>query len=203
MTTVVAGALLAAAAAPAAAHLAVQTAHQRISHRTRLRATLTVLAVIVGGVIAARQGLPALAAALPALVPAVAAAVVDVHERRLPDPLTAAVAAVVAIHLVVLLVLDGDVGLRGAWVLVGGATLCLLAKALLPNAIGWGDAKLAPSLAALLVFHGWSALYTGLLAWCVLVFATAALDPMRHSSTAGVVAYGPALVAGTVCGIAS
>jgi leader peptidase (prepilin peptidase)/N-methyltransferase len=200
--TVVVGAVLGAAVAPAAAHLAVLTAQQRIDHPIRIRAVMVVLAGIFGGVAAARQGLPALAAVLPALVPAAAAAAVDANERRLPDPLTGAVAIVVAVQAVVLLVLDQAGGLRAAWVFVGGAALCLLAKALLPDTVGWGDVKFAPSLAALLVAHGWPALYTGLLTWCGLVLATALLDLARRN-TGGVVAYGPALVTGTAFGMIS
>jgi leader peptidase (prepilin peptidase)/N-methyltransferase len=201
-TTVVAGALLSAALVPAAAHLAVLTSHQQVDHRFRPRAVLMVLAATFGGVAAARQGLPALAVALPALVPAAAAAAVDAHERRLPDPLTAALGLVVSVQVTVSLVLGDESGFRGASVFVCGATFCFLAKALLPDAIGWGDVKLAPSLAALLAVHGWSAVYIGLLAWCVLVLTTALLDLARHTP-AGIVAYGPALVAGTACGIAS
>ena len=200
--TAVAGALLAAAVAPAAAHLAVLTAHQRIDHPKRIWAVLVVLAGIFGGVAAARQGLPALAAALPPLVPAAAAAAVDAHERRLPDPLTAAVALVVAVQVAVLLALRSDGGLRGAGMFLGSAVLCLVARALLPDAVGWGDAKLAPGLAALLAVHGWSALYTGLLTWCGLVLATALLDLARQNK-ASIVAYGPALVTGTACGVIS
>ena len=199
-TTVVAGALLGAAATPAAARLAQLTAHQRIDHPARQQTTLVVLAAIFGAFAAHRHGLPALAAALPALLPAAAAAMVDAHERRLPDPLTAALAAVIAVEVTILLVLGSDSGLRGVWVLVGGATVCLLAKALLPDAVGWGDVKLTPSLAALLAIHSWSALYAGLLAWSVLVLAAALLDLAHHSPT-GIVAYGPALVVGTACGI--
>ena len=201
-TTVAAGTLLAAALAPVTAHVAVRTAHERIDHPTQIRAVLVMLAAIFGGVAAARQGLPAVAAALPALVPATAAAAVDAHERRLPDPLTAALGLVVSVQVTVSLVLGDESGFRGASVFVCGATFCLLAKALLPDAIGWGDVKLAPSLAALLAVHGWSAVYIGLLAWCVLVLTTALLDLARHTP-AGIVAYGPALVAGTACGIAS
>jgi hypothetical protein len=79
-TTVVAGALLSAALVPAAAHLAVLTAHQPIDHQTRTRAVLMMSAAIFGGVTAERHGLPALAVALPALVPAAAAGAVDAHE---------------------------------------------------------------------------------------------------------------------------
>ena len=147
---VLAGALLGAAVAPAAAHVAALTARQRIDHRIRQSVVLVTLAAIFGGVAAARHGLPALAAALPALVPAAAAAAVDAHERRLPDPLTAALALVVAVQVAGLFVLGGGSGSCGAWVFVAAATACVLAKALLPEAIGWGDVKLAPSLAALL-----------------------------------------------------
>jgi leader peptidase (prepilin peptidase)/N-methyltransferase len=147
-------------------------------------------------------GISALAAALPALVPATAAAAVDVHERRLPNPLTAGLAVAVAVQVAFLLVLGSDGGCRGACIFVGSAAICLLAKALLPDAVGWGDAKIAPSLAVLLAVHGWSALYAGLLAWCVLVVAAALLDLVRPSPH-GIVAYGPALVAGTAYGIVS
>ena len=97
-TTVIAGALLGAATAPAAAHLAALTARQRIDHRARLWAALVMLAAAFGGVTAALPWPPRPRSYAACALPAAAAATVDAHERRLPHPLTAALAVVVAAH---------------------------------------------------------------------------------------------------------
>jgi hypothetical protein len=80
-----------------------------------------------------------------------------------------------------------------------GATLCVLTKGLFPEAIGWGDVKLATSLAADLAIHGWPVLYAGMLASCSLVLL-AALYNLARPAPRGFVAYGPALVGATMCG---
>jgi leader peptidase (prepilin peptidase)/N-methyltransferase len=107
-----------------------------------------------------------------------------------------------AVHIAALIVLGVGAAARAAWTLVVGATLCVLAKFLFTEAIGWGDVKLAPSLAALLAVYGWAALYTGLLGCCALVLVAALLD-LADGAPTGVIAYGPALAAGTAYGIAS
>jgi leader peptidase (prepilin peptidase)/N-methyltransferase len=202
ITTLVVGALLGAAAAQSAVYLAVFTKNGQPEHPRRLRAVLTVLAIAFSAIAAQRHGLASTASALLALVPAGAAAAVDAWERRLPDALTAALATAMALHIAALIVVGDEAGERAAWTFVVGSTLCVLAKGLFTEAIGWGDVKLAPSLAALLAVHGWSALYTGLLAWSGLILLVALLD-LAGANPTRVVAYGPAMVTGTACAIAS
>jgi len=194
------GGLLGAAAALPVVRFAALTAHHPSASPRWGRALLMALAVSFGVAATARLGLPMTAVTLTALIPAAAAAVVDAHERRLPDPLTATVGAVVAAPIAVLLALGSRDGLRATTVFGAGAAACLLAKYLFPDAIGWGDVKLVPSLAALLALHGWPTLYTGLLAWSGLILLTA-LRNLVNPARNGIVAYGPALVAGTASAI--
>ena len=141
------------------------------------------------------------AAALLALVPASAAAAVDAHECRLPDALTAALATIIALRLAALVVVGDEAGTRGTWTFAVSTAICVLAKCVFTEAIGWGDVKLAPSLAALMAVHGWPTLYLGVLASCGLVLL-AALHNVARPTPTGIVAYGPALVGATACGIA-
>lgn len=200
VATALAGALLGAAAALPAARLAERAAHNPMPHPRCLRLTLAALGAVFTAAAAAQHGWTA-SVSLLVLVPATAAATVDAHEQRLPDPLTVATAIVVTIELAVLIASGHDSGPRGAVAFAAAAAVCLAAKATLPEAIGWGDVKLAPSLAALLAAHGWPALYTGLLTWSALVLTTAIVGNARRRP-AEIVAYGPALVGGTACAIA-
>lgn len=200
-TTIAVGVLLGAAAALPAARLAELTSHRRSEHPGRLPVVLSLLAVAFSAAATARHGLTSTASVLLALVPAGAAAAVDACERRLPDVLTAALATVIALQIAALVVLGNESGARGTWTFAVSATLCLFAKGLFTDAIGWGDVKLAPSLAALLAVHGWQTLHTGLLLWFGLVLL-AALHNVARPNPTGIVAYGPALVGATACGIA-
>ncbi len=200
-TTIAIAALLGAAAAQPAAYLAELTSHHRPDHPGRLRVVLTVLAVAFSTISAVRHGLALTASTLVALVPAGAAAAVDARERRLPDVLTVALATVMALHIAALSVVGHQAGVRAGWTFVGGALLCVLAKGIFTEAVGWGDVKLAPSLAALLAIHGWAALYIGVLSSCGLVLL-AALHSVARPGPNRIVAYGPALVGATACSVA-
>lgn len=199
--TIAAGALLGAAAALPAAYLAEVHCHSRPDHPARLRIVLTVLAVAFSAVATVRHGLASTATTLLALVPATAAAVIDAHERRLPDVLNAALASVLALHISALIVLGDQAGLRATWAFVVGSAISVLTKGVFSEAIGWGDVKLAPSLAALLIIQGWAALYIGVLISCGLVLF-AALQSVVRPEPIGIVAYGPALVGATACSVA-
>ena len=68
--------------------------------------------------------------------------------------------------------------------------------------MGWGDVKFAPALGAHLGWAGWPVLFSGLLAWWVLVLVTVgavvavrAVDPRRAEE---VVPFGPAMLLGTL-----
>jgi leader peptidase (prepilin peptidase) / N-methyltransferase len=206
--SVLAGGLLGAVCALPAALLAERAVHVRLDRTVRTRLVLAGGTTIFGAIAAAHQSLATTVLALLALVPAAAAAAVDVHERRLPDRLTATVAAVVATQLTVRLGLDGDAAVRGALALFLGGATCLLAKVMFTDAVGWGDVKLVPSLTALLAVRSWSTLYAGVLLWSALVAVTAVLVAVSavlavaHRRPSDVIAYGPALVVGTAGALA-
>jgi hypothetical protein len=195
MTVVIAG-LLGVATAVFAARLAERTALHGRPHPRRLRFALGAPAVTIAIAVTLRHDLPSAVALLVVLLPAAAAAAVDAHERRLPDPLTAAAALALALEIGVLIVRGSDAGTRGLWAFAAATAICLLAKLTFTDAIGWGDTKLAPSLTSLLAVASWPTLYLGLLAWAALVLLTTVHDFVRRSRT-DIVAYGPALVGGT------
>ncbi len=163
-------------------------------------ARLVLLAVVLatfGGLASARLGVDAALVALLVLAPAGAAAIVDAHERRLPDLLTLPLAILIAAAAGISTpILELAPGMRVLGSMVGGGVLALVGLATRPASVGWGDVKLAPSLVGLLAWRGWTAVYVGLLAWCLLVFVTALLLVARGQRRA-IVPYGPAMVIGT------
>ncbi|MET9396118.1 prepilin peptidase [Kitasatospora sp. NPDC002965] len=123
---------------------------------------------------------------------------VDVAVKRLPDHLTAAAGLGVA----VLLCLSAATG--GRWEAFGRAVLSAVVVGavfvmLALLGMGLGDAKLVPSLAAVLGWHSWSAVFWGI-GTGLLLGAVHALV-MAVGSGAGrkaEVALGPALLVGAL-----
>lgn len=138
---------------------------------------------------------------LPVAALGVAAAAVDALEGRLPDVLTATLfgwcVIVESIH-----------GRPGAAMLVGLGAGCAVGvlKVIVGDAIGWGDVKLAPTLAIVLVRQ--DAVAAGIAAMLLLVATTCLLIAVhdRRGRTpagpdepgTGLVPYGPALVVGVL-----
>ncbi|BFV57547.1 hypothetical protein KCMC57_up26510 [Kitasatospora sp. CMC57] len=119
---------------------------------------------------------------------------VDASVHRLPDPLTATLAAGTA---VLLLVTERQSLLRcllAALALgLGFALLALLAP------IGLGDAKLAPSLGALLAVTGWGTVLAGLVyAFLLAGLWAVALLLTRRAGRQDALAFGPFLLLGTL-----
>jgi leader peptidase (prepilin peptidase) / N-methyltransferase len=129
-----------------------------------------------------------------------AAAVVDAHERRLPNALTAALGAALLITLPATALLTGnpDGLLRALIAAVLAVVVALMVKTARSSVIGWGDVKLLPSLAAALAWAGVSALAQGLVLWVVLLLATTAVWRVAGFDKSDAVPYGPALVLGTL-----
>ena len=129
-----------------------------------------------------------------------AAAVVDAHERRLPNALTAALGAALLITLPATALLTGnpDGLLRALIGAVLAVVVALVVKAARASVIGWGDVKLLPSLVAALAWAGLSALAQGLVLWVVLLLATTAVWRVAGFDRSDAVPYGPALVLGTL-----
>ena len=129
-----------------------------------------------------------------------AAAVVDAHERRVPNVLTATLGVSLLIALPATALLTGNPQglLRASAAAAITAAAALLVKAARPTMIGWGDVKLLPSLAATLAWAGESALAQGFVLWIVLLLTTTAVWSVARFDTSDTVPYGPALVLGTL-----
>jgi hypothetical protein len=119
-----------------------------------------------------------------------AAAVVDAVEGRLPDVLTG---PLLAATLLTAAAFGGAVEALAVAGAAGAVAGLIMATG--TNALGWGDAKLIPTLA--IVLNQQDALLVGLLLAAVLIGVTAAvhLGPRHYRD---VVPYGPALVIGGV-----
>ena len=113
-----------------------------------------------------------------------AAAIVDAHERRLPNVLTATlgVGLLITLPATALLTRNPEGLLRASAAAAITAAVALLVKAVRPTMIGWGDVKLLPSLAATLAWAGVSALAQGSVLWIVLLLATTRCGASRAST---------------------
>lgn len=205
MTAVLSGlAATAAALALAPAALRHAHAHLRSPHRfapVEVAATATATGLAAG----ASLWLGHLALTLgPLLVLGVAAAVVDAVEQRLPDPLTAGLGitalAVAGAHSVLAATPEPVIrGLLAASTVTG---LALLVKLTSPGAVGWGDVKLLPGLAAVLGSWRWEALFAAVVLWALFLAATTAgAACARGKAWSTPVPYGPALLVGTLAAL--
>lgn len=150
---------------------------------------LAAVTVIIGMLTAAARDLRM----APLVALAVAAAVVDLHERRLPNVLTGALAVGTA---VVVLSPPTPVVWPAAAAGCGAFVACLAAKLVSDDVIGWGDVKLLPILACLVAAVDPTGLPVALAYAAALLLLTIALFAaagMRHGEP---VPYGPALVVG-------
>ncbi|MEV4256144.1 A24 family peptidase [Spirillospora sp. NPDC049652] len=122
--------------------------------------------------------------------------VVDVALKRLPDPLTL---PSIPIAAVLLLIADPS---RWLGMLAGAGLLFLVFAVqwfIVPNAIGFGDVKLAPVLGLYLGWLGRPAWITGLFGTIVLGGLVAvALLLFRRAGRKDQMPYGPFMLAGTV-----
>nr|BEK71518.1 A24 family peptidase [Kitasatospora purpeofusca] len=146
----------------------------------------------------------------PALWPALwlaacgtALAVVDALVHRLPDPLTAAAAAGTLLLLAVLSLTSQSAAplLRAA---VGAVVLGVLYLAMaIATPMGLGDAKLAPTVGAVLAWYGWRVLVQGSAAafFLVGVYAAVLLLVLRRDRRADL-SFGPFMIGGALLAIA-
>lgn len=185
---------------PLLVRLADATAHRNAVTTTPVRLALAVTLGGVGAAAGARLETAHAVGLLPVVVLAGAAALVDAHERRLPDVLTGCLAAVVAVAITLAAVGGHADARRAIYGFVTGLLLAIIGKSVSDQAVGWGDVKLAPSLTACMAWSGWFTVYIGLLAWAVFILATTAILAVR-SGRAVVVPYGPAMVTGTLIAV--
>ncbi|OJY41580.1 MAG: hypothetical protein BGP03_20485 [Pseudonocardia sp. 73-21] len=184
--------------------LAERTTHRR--RRPGLGETAAAASLVGFLITTAAAGRSAAEAAALASVLAIAlaAATVDTLEGRLPDDLTAGLAVGATLAVLGHSAVVGDIGpvLRAS--VAAGALLagCLVLKIAADDAIGWGDVKFAPTLAAIVAAWRPEGLLVGAIVAVLLVGMTAvgvaAVERTRRTH----VPYGPALLAGAVAGLA-
>lgn len=156
--------------------------------RASLVGACAVIVLLASAVIDPNVAWAALTVAV--LVPA---AVIDVRERRLPDRIVGAAAIVLSVAIAVGWIAGAEIDLFGIAVgaiAVGGPLLVLHLAS--PDAMGFGDVKLAAVLGAAIGTIDWQ---LGLLALTLAAGAGAAVGIARRSRT---IAFGPFLVAGAV-----
>lgn len=122
---------------------------------------------------------------LIAILPLIAAAVVDIRTRRLPDRLLAS-SAVIAVA--VALLSDAMAGAA-----VGALVFCLpllIAHLIDPNGLGFGDVKLAAVLGIILGATDWRLVLPALALGCTGALVWALARRVRS------LAFGPALLGG-------
>lgn len=165
---------------------------------------LVPVAAIVGGVLGWVHG-GSVALALVLVVVSVVLLVlcaIDVDVHRLPDKLTGPTFVVALVGLTVVALVSGD------WESWRRALLAALALGVLyvvlvliggGSGMGLGDAKLAPSLGLVLGYLSWGAVFVATMATFLLGgLAALWLVVARGASRSTHLAFGPAMVAGTV-----
>lgn len=198
-------AVVAAAMTPLVIAAAGATSTQASAVRRNSRPVVIAAALAaMAALLTSQRGAAFTAMCAPLLFIGAAAALVDAREQRLPDCLTALLLSSALLGIGIHSVARGDdpAALRA----VAGLTITFaslgIGKILRPDAIGWGDIKLAPSLGAYLGLVSWQALYAGMLFWWLLILLTAVTRAADRRKRADPIPYGPAMILGTVLGLA-
>lgn len=169
-----------------------------VAARTRVHAVLAVAVLAaLAAVVVAPPPLVGLMVAC-ALAFGIAAAVVDVQERRIPDVLVGAIAAM-AIVMLVRESFDGHATSASGSILLAAAVMSVpvfVIHLVDPSAMGFGDVKLAAALGAVIGLADWR---WAMVALCVASGATAAVGLVRRARD---LPLAPGLVAGTIVALA-
>jgi prepilin signal peptidase PulO-like enzyme (type II secretory pathway) len=191
----------AAADGVAATLLVLLLAHHTCTQPGVISAVETVpVGLLLGLSLAITASPPQAAIVMVVATLGMSAAIVDAHERRLPNLLTATLGAGLLVTAAAIALLTGNAEgfVRASVAAVVTVVVALVVKAARPSMLGWGDVKLLPSLAAALAWTGVSTLAQGFVGWIVLLLATTALWRIARFDIADTVPYGPALVLGTL-----
>ncbi|MEV7177815.1 A24 family peptidase [Kitasatospora sp. NPDC093679] len=156
-------------------------------------------ALAIGGCVAGGATGWLLAAQLWLAVVGTALLLIDVAVKRLPDRLTGAAAAGVAVLLTAAAVTGGQWAALGRAAAAAGVVGVVFLVLVLTGGMGLGDAKLAPTLAGMLAWHSWPAVFWGICAGLLLGAAHAALLIVSgHAGRKTELAFGPSLLVGAV-----
>ncbi len=169
-------------------------------------ATSLVLAVLAFGVATRLHPAEVAAAGCWLIACGVPLAIIDVRQRRLPDVLTGACLAGLAVFLTGAAATAGDwpaLGRAGVGALAEAAFFALLAL-VRPGSAGLGDAKLGLSTGALAAWLGWPVLLSAVFAAFVLAagYGVWLIVSGRASLRDGSVPFGPFLLIGCLVAVA-
>lgn len=128
--------------------------------------------------------------------------VIDLREHRLPNRIVGPLAGAVAVWLVALGVVAGDLGRTAAALGWGCAAFGVFLLLNLTAGIGMGDVKYAWPVAATLGWFGWEALRVGLYGLILSGGLVALVVFIRGKDKDTRIAYGPYMAFGLVCGLA-
>ncbi|MDH6143975.1 MULTISPECIES: prepilin peptidase [Kitasatospora] len=164
--------------------------------------TVELAAVAAGAAIGSVAGWPVVPVLCWVALFGVVLAFVDLAVHRLPDALTLPLAGGTAVLLVTAGLLTQRTGALTRCLLGALLFLAVYGAMALAGPMGLGDAKLAPTLGALLGWYGWRTLFQGWLAgfllaavWGVVLLATGrakAKDPLP---------FGPCMLLGALLGV--
>ncbi|TFB48964.1 prepilin peptidase [Cryobacterium tagatosivorans] len=178
-------------------------APRALGWRVRLAASLA--AGVLFALLALRFGFaPELPAYLLLAAASVTLSIVDVAEKRLPNPLLLATTVIVAAALVIAAAVGADWG-AALGALLGGAALFavyLVLALISPAGVGMGDVKLAAVIGLALGYLGWDTWLIGLVAG-FLVGSVVSLVALALSrvSLRGSLPFGPSMLAGAYVAI--
>jgi leader peptidase (prepilin peptidase) / N-methyltransferase len=198
-----------AAAGTAAAGAATsggQARPTRRAGRTTVLVTSLILGALAFGIAVRLHPAEVAAAGCWLAVCGLPMAMIDVRQRRLPDPLTAACLAGAAALLVAAAVTSSDwsaLGRAGLGALAVAAFFVLLAL-VKPGSAGLGDAKLGLSTGALAAWFGWAVLVSAVFAAFILAagYGIWLIASGRASFRGGSVPFGPFLLVGCLLAVA-
>lgn len=167
------------------------------------RAAVAAVAMACTATVATQPGVSA-AVALPLALAGTAAACVDAREGRLPDALTV---PLLPVTLAAVAAGTGGVTAMGAALLAAalGLVAAVSVHVVSDALLGWGDVKLAPTLAVVVNQGGSPAVFASVASVGVALTALlcrSATGPGGPDER-GIVPYGPALVVGALCSAAA
>ncbi|WP_063774818.1 prepilin peptidase [Kitasatospora azatica] len=129
-------------------------------------------------------------------------AFVDGAVHRLPDALTLPLGVGVAVLLAGAALVDHRTGVLTRCLLAAAVFFLLYGLLALLGPMGLGDAKLAPSLGALLAWYGWRAVYQGAFAGFLLAAAWGLLLlAARRAGRKDPLPFGPCMLLGALAGV--
>ncbi|MFE0459838.1 prepilin peptidase [Kitasatospora sp. NPDC058965] len=161
-----------------------------------------VVAVAVGAAVGSAVAGPIGPALVWVALFGVVLAFVDLAVHRLPDALTLPLGVGTAVLLVAAALWDHRPRALIGCLVAAGVLFLLYGLLALLGPMGLGDVKLAPTLAALLAWYGWRAVYQGVLAGFLLAAVWGAvLLATRRAGRKDPLPFGPCLLLGTLVGV--